>query len=179
MNVQEANAWNGLVASLQATQSKQGKLDAAKKQHRPKLPDGSWSGTVLWNNAWDDALRKEAARPQHVSAQAQPEELAGKPVRQFDICLFCSMRIHRQMGKIVFRHGTLNNNHDNLASSSVELNAVPSTMQIPFVLSPQLLASFSPQQHLNSDWLQCTLFLMHRCRVFMLEHGCFRSQSLV
>ena len=78
--MEEANAWTGLVASLQATQSKQAKLDAAKKQHRPKLPDGSWSGTVLWNNAWDDAVKKEAARPHQVSAQAQPQELAGKPL---------------------------------------------------------------------------------------------------
>lgn len=81
-----ANAWNGFVASLQANQAKQVK-QTAKQQCRHKQPkqDG-WYGTVYWNDAWDDAMKKETARPPDNPAQAQPQDSAGEIPDQHPVC---------------------------------------------------------------------------------------------
>ncbi len=72
-----ADAWNGFVASLQANQAKQVKQTAKKQPRLTQFVEESWLGTVTWNNVWDDAVTKEASRPQHVTGQAQPEASAG------------------------------------------------------------------------------------------------------
>lgn len=72
-----ADAWNGFVASLQANQAKQVKQTAKKQPRLKQVVEEGWSGTVAWNNVWDDAVTKEASRPQHMTGEAQPETSAG------------------------------------------------------------------------------------------------------